>query len=224
MAKDCIFCRIAKGEVPAEKFYEERGDADGLRRVQEELQDLDSARKLVHQNWEETLPELSATTPTAQADKLLVEADALRKKWNPLKRGENHRAAALKYKELLQKYPDSTAVDSAAFGLGEIHSGGSLKDYERAVNFFELAYLANENTAHEALYRAAQVCDGDRADYENAARFYWLASQKGVGAITRQKAAMRLKALQKRGYGAAYAPAEETASEEGAAETKGDAK
>lgn len=23
MAKDCIFCRIAKGEVPAEKFYED---------------------------------------------------------------------------------------------------------------------------------------------------------------------------------------------------------
>ena len=190
------------------KFYEERGDAEGLRRSQAELADLRAARKLVHQNWEESLPELSATKPIPEADKLLKEGDASRKKFNPFKRGANLRAAAEKYQEILQKYPNSTAVDSAAFGLGEIYSSGSVDEYRRAVVFYELAYLSNKDIKHEALYHAAKVCDDDLAAYEDAARYYWLASHKGISAITRQKAAMRLKQLQKKGYGRAYAEKE----------------
>ena len=104
--------------------------------------------------------------------------------------------------------PNSTAVDSAAFGLGEIYSSGSVDEYRRAVVFYELAYLSNKDIKHEALYHAAKVCDDDLAAYEDAARYYWLASHKGISAITRQKAAMRLKQLQKKGYGRAYAEKE----------------
>ena len=196
------------------RFYEERGDAEGLRRSQAELTDLRTARKLVHQNWEESLPELSAAKPTPEADKLLEEGDASRKKFNPFKRGANLRAAAEKYQEILQMYPNSTAVDSAAFGLGEIYSSGSVGEYRRAVVFYELAYLSNKDIKHEALYHAARVCDGDLAAYEDAARYYWLASHKGISAITRQKAAMRLKQLQKKGYGLAYAEKEKPEPEE----------
>ena len=190
------------------KFYENRGHAEGLRKIQAELQDLREARKFTYVNWEDTLPELSATTASPQADALLKEADALRKNVNPFGRGKRLREAAAKYQEILLKYPSSTAVDSAAFGLGEVHSSSAVGEYKRAVGFFELCHRANPNTEHDALYRAAQVSDADLADYENAARFYWMASSASRSGYSRQVSGIRLRQLQKKGFGTSYASEE----------------
>ena len=185
-------------------FYEERGNADGLHRVSAELDDAKDARKFAYQNWEDSLPELSATEPSPEADALLAEADKLRKSFNPFNRGSRLKSAAEKYQQILIDHPNSTAVDSAAFGLGEVYSSGAVGEYERAVKFYELAYLANPKTPHDTLYRAAQVCDSDLADYECAARFYWLAH--GVSGVTKTRifASRRLRQLQKAGFGTSY--------------------
>ena len=61
-----------------ETFYESRGYAEGLRKIRQELKDHVEGSHFGYVNWEDKLPELSATTPNPEADKLLWEADGLR--------------------------------------------------------------------------------------------------------------------------------------------------
>ena len=168
------------------------------------------ARQFEFVYWEDRLPELSAKTDVPEAAQLLIEADAARTAVNPFGRGDRYKDAAAKYQQILMKYPNSTAVDSAAFGLGEIYSSRIVGEPARAVKLYKLAYLANPNTAHDAAYRAAQVCDGDLSEYEHAAYYYWLAAKTGKSYLTRKQAAFRLGQLQKKGFGASYSLDENT--------------
>lgn len=189
------------------KFYQSRGNDDCLRRVQDEIRDFNESRHFDGINLEDRLTELSAKTPSAEADKLLKEADAIRTSSNPLNRGERLRAAAAKYQEILMKYPTSTAVDHAAYGLGEVYASTVVNEPARAAKYFELAFLANPNTETDALYRAAQISD-QRADYENAARFYWMAAKTAKHALTKNRSIDRLQTLQKAGFGSGYVVSE----------------
>ena len=192
-----------------EKFYKDRGNAEGLHRVQTELADHDKARQFAYLYWEDKLTDLNATTANADADKLLAEADAMRGKFGPFSRGDRYREAAGKYQQILINYPSSTAVTGAAFGLGEIYSSGVVAEYPRAVKFFELAYLSNPKTPLEAVFRAAQICDNELSEYSNAARYYWMAARMSQSAVIRKRAAMRLAQLQKGGFGKDYTVVEE---------------
>jgi len=187
-----------------EKFYEERGNADGLRKVRDELLDFRRARQYTDSNWEEGLTDLNAVENIPEANELLEAADDLRKGINPFSRARRYPAAAAKYQEILLKYPTSTVVDDAAYGMGEIYSSGSVGEYRRAMRFYELAYIADPATQQGALISAAEVADDDLGDYEEAARFYWLASRMGDSLVDRKMAAMRLNDLQKKGFGTKY--------------------
>jgi len=184
-------------------FYEERGDALALRRVEKELGRLAQGERFPAR-WEDTLPELSASQDDPEANRLLAEADELRKGLNPFSRARRFREAAARYQTILMEHPNSTAVDDAAYGLGEIYSSGAVREYRRAVRLYELCYRSNPETPHDALFRAAQVCDGDLADYERAAHFYWLAYRTSKSGLTRKRAKFRLGQLQKKGFGKDY--------------------
>lgn len=192
------------------EFYAGKAYFDGLRRVEAEIEHLNRARKYHYILWEELLPTLSATTPDPAADKLLKEADALRKSLNPFNREWRLWQAREKYRAILQKHPNSTAVDSAAFGLGEVYSCGAVGEYKRALTFYDLCYLSNPNTKHEPLFRAAQVLDEDRVEYGKAAEYYWLTIKHGRSKLVRHRASMRLKSLQKMGFGTEFKKEEET--------------
>jgi hypothetical protein len=193
-----------------EKYYEGRGNAERLLQVRHELQGTAEARRFEYVYWEDRLPEVSATTEVPEATQLLKEADAARTAVNPFGRGDRYKEAAAKYQQILMKYSNSTAVDSAAFGLGEIYSSRIVGEPARAVKLYKLAYLANPNTPHDAVYRAAQVCDSDLSEYEHAAYYYWLAAKTGQSFLTRKQAAFRLGQLQKKGFGASYSLDEKT--------------
>jgi TolA-binding protein len=203
-----------------EKFYTERADADGLDGVEDELKAFRQAKHYASTHWEDALTDLVAKEEVPEANQLLADADDLRTGLNPFSRADRYQKAAAKYQEILLKYPTSTAVDDAAFGLGEIHSSSSVKEYRRAVRFYELAYLSNPATPHDALLRAAKVCDDDLGDYEEAARFYWLAAKMDDSMVDRKLAAMRLKELQKTGFGTSYSLEPAPAAEEAAGEAK----
>jgi len=186
--------------------YTSLGHAEGMRKTEAMLRELREGTALAYQKWEnvEALPDLNPAKSIPEAEALLKEADALRISLNPFNHRKRLRDAAGKYQEIILKYPDSTIVDSAAYGLGEVYSSGAVGEYRRGVRFFELCYLANQNTKHDAIYRAAQVCDSDLADYHEAARFYWMATTVGRSVYTRKAAAIRLKQLQKRGFGKSH--------------------
>jgi len=190
-------------------FYVERGNAEGLRKVSAEIEDLRKARQFVSMNWEETLGELTTTRQTAEADKVLADADKLRKGINPFTKTARLREAAELYKKILLEYPNSTATHAAAFHLGEIHGTGSIGEYNRAVKFYELSYLANPEGEFDPLFKAAQVCDRDLTDYERAARYYWLGTRMGRSVYTRQFSRTRLGQLQAKGFGTQYTVQEE---------------
>jgi TolA-binding protein len=185
-------------------FYTDRGNAECLRRVQKEFADFAKVDLFSNVLWETQLPELSATQDSAEATKLLAEADELRGGGNPFTRSSRYGEAAAKYREILEKHPKSTATSSAAWGLGEILSSGSYKEYARALRFYDMCYLVNPATTHDALYRAAKVSDDELNDYETASRYYWLAARMGKSQFVRDHAAARLLALQKNGFGTTY--------------------
>lgn len=190
-----------------EEYYKIRGSAEGLNKIQAEVKSFEETRHFTDMNWEDKLPMLEATTENPEANKLLADADVLVGKWNPVGRGSRIKEAATKYQEILIKYPTSTVVDDAAYALGDIYSGGSVREYSRGVRFYELAYLSNPAGMTKALFRAAQVCDDDLAEYESAARFYWMASKADSSAVVRKRASVRLKSLQKGGFGKTYSDA-----------------
>jgi TolA-binding protein len=198
------------------KHYDGVGNAARSLQVRNEIKDHAAARHFEYVNWEDCLPALSAKEEKPEATALLKEADTLRTAINPLNRGTRFKDAAVKYQEILIHYPTSNVVDSAAFALGEIYSSGAVKEYARAVKLYELAYLANPKGNLDACYRAAQVCDEDLAQHENAARFYWLAARTSNTVRTRERAAARLVELQKKSFGRDYSledkPAEKPAT------------
>jgi uncharacterized Zn finger protein (UPF0148 family) len=188
-----------------EKYYDSRCNAERLIQVRKELKDQIEAKHFEYVYLEDRLTDLSATKEIPEATQLLKDADATRNGANPFNRGERYKVAAVRYQELLLKYPNSTAVDSAAFGLGEIYSSGIVSEPARAVKFYRLAYLANPNAPkNDAAYRAAQVCDSDLSEYEHAAYYYWIAAKRSHSWLTRKQAAMRLKQLQKKDFGTSY--------------------
>ncbi len=197
--------------------FEEQGNAEGLRRVKAELEDLENSRHFTYQYWEDKLPELAAEEPNEKARELLVEADDLRTAFNPFNRGDRYRKAADLYRRILQEYPRSTAVEGAAYGLGEIYSSASVGEYNRAVRFFELCYIAKPSSELDPLYAAAEVLCDDLADYQNAARYYYMSSKLSPDEDVREDSLDRLKELQEDGYGRSFTdePAEdETGAEE----------
>jgi TolA-binding protein len=212
LADDAMRARAAyEAKLAAlETYYESRGNAERLIQVRKERKDEAESRHFEYVHWEDRLPELSATNEVPEATGLLKEADATRTAINPFNRGDRYKQAAVQYQQILIKYPNSTAVDSAAFGLGEIYSSSVVGEPARAVKLYKLAYLANPETRNDAVYRAAQVCDNDLSEYEHAAHYYWLAAKQGKSLLTRKEAAFRLGQLQKKDFGTSYSLDERT--------------
>ncbi len=195
-------------------FYEQRGNAANLKKVEAEIKDYDAARHVAFVNWEDSIPAPEAKEANADADKLLADADAMKKGTGLLGIVKSKRMgeAAGVYREILTKYPTSTAVEPAAYALGDYYSSGDDKHYARAVKFYEMCYLSNPATTRDALMRAASVCEDDLGDRENAARYYWMVAygKTAASAIDGKKAELHLKGLQKGGFGASYKLEEKT--------------
>lgn len=189
------------------EFYKDQGNADALRRVNAEIEDLKNSRKFRYQNWEDVLPDLSAETANEKADELLKKAHKLRGGRNPFNRDQRYRKATKIYREILEKFPRSTAVEHAAFALGEIHSSSAIGEYKRAVRFYELCYLARPQSTYAPLYCAARVLDNDLADYDSACRYYYMTSKIHESTSARKKALKRLRTLQEVGYGSDFVEA-----------------
>lgn len=208
IALDQSRARYQESLESLKKFYEGRGDAAGLNKVEAELKDFNAARHVSFVNWEDSIQTPEAKDDSAEADKLLADAETMKKGTGVLGivKSKHIPEAVANYREILTKYPKSKAVEPAAYALGEYYAGGAQKDYARSVKFFEMCYLSNPATTRDALMRAATISEDDIGDRENAARYYWMVGYGKTGASTYDvaKAKLRFKALQKGGFGAAY--------------------
>jgi tetratricopeptide (TPR) repeat protein len=129
--------------------------------AQKELKALDSMPKYKYLVEAEAAgPNLKASTPIPEADRLYGEALMLQGKAEQLviiKDNNLLRLALDKYDQVIRKYPSSDKIDDAAFKAGEIYD--YFKDYTIALLYYQRAYQWNPQTTYPARFRAAFVLD-----------------------------------------------------------------
>ena len=143
-------------------------------------------RKFTYQYWEDRLPEVRMGPYNEAADALLIKANSLRRTINPIGKKDRLLSAIRIYRKILEEYPNSAAVEPAAFGLGECFSHSLIGDYRRSVKFYEMCYIANGKSDHDPLYRAAKVLDSQLSDYDTACKYYEMAAKTSSSGWSRR--------------------------------------
>ncbi len=143
------------------EYYMGSGNNMKLEWAQKELKALDSMPKYKYLVEAEAAgPNLKASTPIPEADRLYGEALLLQGKAGQLviiKDNNLLRLALDKYDQVIRKHPSSDKIDDAAFKAGEIYD--YFKDYTIALLYYQRAYQWNPQTTYPARFRAAFVLD-----------------------------------------------------------------
>lgn len=143
------------------EYYMSSGNNMKLKWAKKELEALDSMPMYKYLVEAEAAgPDLKASTPISEADKLYGEALMLQRKAEQLiliKDDNLLRLALDKYNQVIRKYPTSDKIDDAAFKAGEIYD--YFKDYTIALLYYQRAYQWNPQTIYPARFRAAFVLD-----------------------------------------------------------------
>lgn len=157
--------------------YLKVGDPERLRWVEEEL--LSFHRTPKHAfilDLDVPPPNLRGESPIAEANALFARAMEFKRQTNVFTFGEryvdNQRRVEILLRELIQKYPQSNRISSAAFYLGEVYESKAYKQYRRAATFFERSFQWNPNTDLPGRLRAARVYDKDLNERGRAIELY----------------------------------------------------
>lgn len=81
-------------------------------------------------------------------------------------------AALTKYRQLIDRHPQSDKIDDAAFYAGEIYSSDAYKEYTLALNYYQRCLKWNPATEHPAKFRMAFIYDRQMRDRERALALY----------------------------------------------------
>ncbi len=185
------------------KFYEESGNYPRLKKVRTELEDLELVRTSDYQNWEDLIGHLKPEKDIPEARELYEQGEGLRNAIaiSSRKKEAKLKEAVVKYRQLIEQYPDSELVDEAAYRLGTIHSTIYFGNYWRAAKFYQYCFEWNPKTELQARYMAAQIYRRKLHEYEEAAKLYWLSSLYTVRFDLRKDAKRQFKLLEREGYG-----------------------
>jgi tetratricopeptide (TPR) repeat protein len=186
------------------EYYTSTGNNMKLKWAQRELDALDTIAKYKYVVEAEVAgPDLKASTPIPEADKLYEEALTLQRKAEQLliiKDDNLLRLVLDKYDQLIRKYPSSDKIDDAAYKSGEIYD--YFKDYTIALVYYQRAYQWNPQTTYPARFRAAFILDNRLHRRAEALELYQEALEKDgqqylewrrfaeqrVGELTKQEA------------------------------------
>jgi len=187
-----------------EQFYKDMGFADKLRRVETELKDVKTVRMFSYANWEDLLPELVPKRKIPEANALYKDAESLRAA--VFGRDRKLREAVAKYREVLQKYPESHLVDDCAYRLGEVFEDRRFREYARAAHMFERCFRWNPKTPLPARYRAAYLYEKKLRKLDKAYDLYRLAAKHGPDMERRMESKMMMETLRRKGHGRSTEP------------------
>ena len=187
------------------EYYTRTGNNMKLKWAKKELKALDTIAKYRYVVEAEVAgPDLKASTPIPEADKLYEEAVALQRKAEQLliiKDDNLLRLVLDKYDQLIRKYPSSDKIDDAAFKAGEIYY--YFKDYTIALLCYQRAYQWNPQTTYPARFKAAFILDNRLHRRAEALELYQEALEKDGQQYLewRRLADQRIRELTKQGAG-----------------------
>jgi len=153
-------------------FYARNRNNIKLRMAKEELESL---KGMTQQNYviiaEALGPNLRPQKNIPDAEKLYQEARLLDNNPDPAKADENKRKALDLYLELMSRFPESIRIADAAFYSAVIYEH-TLKDYYRAVIYYQRTYEWDALTSHPAQISAARICHLKLNENRMAKQFY----------------------------------------------------
>lgn len=160
-------------------FYSENGNDEKATWARTELSDFRRFVKPYRYITDAEVPvaTLRPEASVAEADNLYEEGMALMKKGGSKIPGLYNQAtmklALAKFKELVEKYPNSDKIDDAAFQIGELHKEYfEEKDNSIAIAWYQRAIDWNPNLPYPARFQMAVVYDYRMHEREKALAMY----------------------------------------------------
>ena len=182
------------------KVLKEAKDVKRLKQAKREQMELISVNKYFYlRNANTPGIELRPTEKISAAEKLYKQAMALKKRSRGLvvRRYETQLAMET-FRELIRKYPNSTRIDDAAYQIGELCQK-NLKDYERAIRWYECVVAWDPETQLRANLRIAQIYDKHLVNRLTALDYYGQALViEPRGSSSRKDIEQRIKRLRGR--------------------------
>jgi tetratricopeptide (TPR) repeat protein len=178
-------------------FYAHAQNNIKLRMATEEL---DSLKKTTRQDYViigETLgPNLHPQKSIPDAEKLYQQARLLDDNPDLGKADENKKKALDLYLELMSRFPESIRIADSAFYSAVIYEN-TIKDYYRAVIYYQRTYEWDPLTSHPAQIQAARICFSKLNENGMARRLYEAASNSAAGTPTDRAEAKSMTGLLK---------------------------
>lgn len=179
-------------------FYEAMGDSFKLKRAKEELAALERIPRTEYVTVAEAVVDPKTLKDIPGANLLLDDAQHYYELSKSADRKKNAGLALERCLDLIGKFPESDRIDDAAWLAGQIYEG-QLKDYHKAMVYYEKSYRWNPETKTDARIRAARMAYRSR-EYAKAKALYEEARKNSPEAADRSAAEVRLTILKARGY------------------------
>jgi len=170
-----MYARYLKALV---QYYSEHGNDEKATWARTELNDLRRVKPYSYiKDAEIPSKELRPSTSISEADKLYQEGLDLMKKGGhgvpALYNQETMKQALAKFKELIDRYPDSDKIDDAAFFIAEIHKEYfEEKDNTIALEWYKRAIEWNPKTPYPVRFQIAVLYDHRLHEREESLKWY----------------------------------------------------
>ena len=183
------------------QFYLNIGHHHRLQKARMELKALSKVPQSEYLYTRESVSDISPTKNIEVANILFEDGKNYKNIFNLSAGGKTNLSnAAVRFKKILDDYPESDKADDAAYELADISEGIDFKDYEGAVYYYVRCYELNPNTDRPARYMAARIYDKYLRDYKEAIRNYEMALKTCENKRLLRIANKRLDELRKQGY------------------------
>lgn len=162
-----------------------------------ELKDLISVNKYMYLRDADTPGvELRAKEEIAAAEKLYTQALELKKKSKGISVNKYKTQLAMEgFRRLIREYPSSERIDDAAYQIGEL-CRDNLKNYQRAIRWYECVVAWDPDTQVQANLRIAQIYDRHLVNRLTALDYYGRALKiEARGSSERRSIERRIRRL-----------------------------
>ncbi len=182
------------------QYYMDTGNNLRLKKARKELKELNKVPQLEYLKASTKTINIYPSRNIEEANILFEDGKSYKNTRSIINKKSKLIYAEIRFKKILNDYPESNKADDAAYELAEIYDSNYFKDYEGAAFYYVKCYNINENTDRPARFRAACVYDKHLKDFKEAVKNYnevLRNSKDGAHLITAEK---RLNQLTKEGY------------------------
>lgn len=169
-------------------LFKQAKDTPRWMRAKDELKDLISVNKYCYLRDADTpSSDLQPLDQIAPADELYSRALKLKKDSRPFFANRYKTQLAIEaFRKLIRDYPTSDKIDEAAYHIAEI-CRENLKDYQRAVRWYECVLAWNPDTQLPVNYRIARIYDKNLVNRLAALNYYRRALQQAPRGSSQHK-------------------------------------